>query len=71
MPASHHSVFTGRMPFLTPNQQRQSTEGKPKLTRKLSLKFRHTMVNMEESRAPEFVVVLETGGLSQHNPCTL
>ena len=27
-PASHHSVFTGRMPFLLPNQQRQSTEGK-------------------------------------------
>jgi len=29
MPAPHHSVFTGRMPFLPPNQQRQSTEGKP------------------------------------------
>jgi len=28
MPASHHSVFTGRIPFLPPNQQRQSTEGK-------------------------------------------
>jgi len=27
MPATHHSVFTGRMPFLPPNQQRQSTEG--------------------------------------------
>jgi len=26
-PASHHSVFTGWMPFLPPNQQRQSTEG--------------------------------------------
>ena len=27
-PASHHSsYFTGRMPFLPPNQQRQSTEG--------------------------------------------
>jgi len=26
MPVSHHSVFTGRMPFLLPNQQRQSTE---------------------------------------------
>ena len=24
-PAPHHSVFTGRMPFLSPNQQRQST----------------------------------------------
>jgi len=27
MPAPHHSVFTGRMPFLPPNKQRQSTEG--------------------------------------------
>ena len=27
-PTLHHSVFTGRMPFLPPNQQRQSTEGK-------------------------------------------
>jgi len=26
-PAPHHSIFTGRMLFLTPNQQRQSTEG--------------------------------------------
>ena len=25
-PSPHHSVFTGRMPFLPPNQQRQSTE---------------------------------------------
>jgi len=23
----YHSVFTGQMPFLSPNQQRQSTEG--------------------------------------------
>jgi len=28
MPAPHHSVFTGQMPFLPPNQQCQSTEGK-------------------------------------------
>ena len=26
-PLPHHSVFTGRMPFLPLNQQRQSTEG--------------------------------------------
>jgi len=26
-PAPHYSVFTGRMPFLPPNQQCQSTEG--------------------------------------------
>ena len=29
-PALHRSVFTGRMPFLPPNQQRQSTEGNGK-----------------------------------------
>jgi len=28
MPAPHHSGFTGRMPFLPPNQQRQNNEGK-------------------------------------------
>jgi len=27
LPAPHCSVFTGRMPFLPPNQQCQSTEG--------------------------------------------
>jgi len=27
MPVTHHSVFTGRMIFLPPNQQHQSTEG--------------------------------------------
>jgi len=27
MPEPHRSVFTGRMPFLPPKQQRQSTEG--------------------------------------------
>jgi len=32
MPVPHHSFFTGRMPFLPPNQQRQSTEGKSDLT---------------------------------------
>ena len=26
--APHHSVFTGRMPFLPPNQQRQSTDSR-------------------------------------------
>ena len=28
MPVPNHSVFTGWMPFLPPNRQRQSTEGK-------------------------------------------
>ena len=29
-PTPHHSVFTGWMPFLPSNQQRQSTEGTDK-----------------------------------------
>jgi len=28
MPVPHHSDFTGRMPFLPPDQQRQSTESR-------------------------------------------
>ena len=32
IPTSHHSVFTGQMPFLPPNQQRQSTEGNTKIS---------------------------------------
>jgi len=35
--STHHSFFTGRMPFLPPNQQCQSTEGK-KLEKKKKLK---------------------------------
>ena len=31
MQAPHHSVFTGRIPFLPPNQQRQNTEGTKKI----------------------------------------
>ena len=27
MPVPHQSAFTGQMPFVPPNQQRQSTEG--------------------------------------------
>jgi len=28
MPAPHHSVFTGRMPFLPPNQQRKALKAR-------------------------------------------
>ena len=31
MPAPHHSIFTGQMPFLSPSQQRQSTKGNAKI----------------------------------------
>jgi len=37
-PTNQHPVyFTGRMPFLSPNQQCQSTEGKIKLIKQLIL----------------------------------
>jgi len=35
MPALHHSVFKGWMPFLPPNQQHQSSEGN------MYLKYEH------------------------------
>ena len=35
-PAPHRSVFTGQMPFLPPNQQRQSTEGKATISARIS-----------------------------------
>jgi len=42
MPVPHHSVFTGWMPFMPPNQRRQSTEGnKPKS--KENLKHQSTL----------------------------
>ena len=43
-PAPNHSVFTGRMIFLLPNQQRQSTEGRSsdtKCSSKHNNKLRH------------------------------
>jgi len=40
MPAPDHSIFTGRMPFLPPNQQRQTTEGK----KNISIIASHIMV---------------------------
>jgi len=51
MPATHHSVFTGRMPFLSPNQQRQTL--KAKLVSKKCLKI--TKVDLFKKR---FMIVL-------------
>jgi len=42
--STHRSVFTGRMPFLPPNQQRQSTEGTKHVSNRkwqISLAVRH------------------------------
>jgi len=53
-PAPHLSVFTGRMPFLPPNQQRQSTEGSGGTTlQSLLLYFAFALVH--DSRGIEIV----------------
>ena len=41
-PEPHHSVFTGRMPFLPPNQQRQSTDCQLSTVRNHTLLFQIT-----------------------------
>ena len=48
-PAPHHSVFTGRMPFLSPKQQRQSTEGSLLLSNKT-----------KKTRSPQTVYFFQT-----------
>jgi len=51
--SDNHSDFTGRMPFLPPNQQRQSTEGK-------SL-WNYQRKNIKGQPAANPKVYLETG----------
>jgi len=54
-PSPHHSVFTGRMPFLPPNQQRQSTEGKELLI------CMHIIVhNTAQNSSDNFPLILQT-----------
>ena len=43
-PAPHHSVFTGWMPFLPPNQQHQSTEDKLRHFNKIETSEKHQLV---------------------------
>jgi len=43
-PAPHHSVFTGRMPFLSPNQKCQSTEGT--ISQTINHAMRHEMLSI-------------------------
>jgi len=51
VPAPHHSLFTGRMPFLPPKQQRQSTEGK-------SAKYYNTIVWTETNQSTLLLLLL-------------
>ena len=65
-PAPHHSVFTGRMPFLPPNQQRQSTERNFRLNAKsqwpafLLLCFAQPVWSDDQSASSCFVHVTST-----------
>ena len=59
-PTPHHSVFTGRMPFLPPNQQRQSTEGMFLLythTRLTALYSRTTQVSRYQKGKPIWILL--------------
>jgi len=59
MPAPHHSsFFTGRMPFLLPNQQRQSTEG-TFLNKKMlmCIKFRSSKLPFVRLETPASVII--------------
>jgi len=40
----YHSVFTGRMPFLPPNQQRRSTEGKSRVQQLTRFRLRYRVM---------------------------
>jgi len=51
--APHRSVFTGRMPFLPPNQQRQSTEDVCKNT--------HNTIKGKGKRTPTDLMSLQAG----------
>jgi len=58
MPASHQSVFTGWMPFLPSNQQRQSTEGNQSTVVNNSIKaLKTTLLNPIQSNQSTVVAV--------------
>ena len=51
MPTPHHSIFTGQMLFLPPNQQRQSTEGYNECHHRLCfLTFQRTAITMQHKQ---------------------
>ena len=51
--STHRSVFTGRMPFLPPNQQRQSTEGTEGFQYAVKFKL-HKICQHNTSMLPKF-----------------
>jgi len=68
-PAPHHSVFTGRMPFLPPNQQRQSTEGNQNDYRAewlVRLCVERGVVEMNPAEETSAVKMLVNGAVTWH-----
>jgi len=49
------SFFTGRMPFLPPNQQRQSTEGKVSFIQHFKKYAHHINTNMQQKYGTELL----------------
>jgi len=69
-PAPHHSVFTGRMPFLPPNQQRQSTVGQicPTTNSLINSTFDHNMASLSESHhGNQWIQSADIGTVSWHH----
>ena len=79
MPEPHHSkFFTGRMPFLPPNQQRQSTEGKALKAHRRSyistmpcfISSKHTNPKHKANPNPATISNMSTFNHLYSRPCT-
>jgi len=69
MSAPHHSIFTGRMLFLTPSQQCQSTEGKGQKTKMMCFEIKQ---KLECGPMPNVMAALpNTGGALYSTPQSL
>jgi len=62
------SFFTGRMPFLPPNQQRQSTEGK-NYKRKIKNKFNTYITQLYKQNWLQFLFVVKATALKRNIIC--
>jgi len=76
MPAPFHSVFTGRMFFLPPNQQHQSTEGINKVTGTKNSELRYAQAVVDGSKSDKAnervftaVTLASTVAQSLHSSC--
>jgi len=65
-PAPHHSVFTGRMPFLPPNQQRQSTEGTQSVQKQKQQQTSNAIGSMTKKQKR-----ISTTKIGDHHKCVI